>query len=517
VTDSPVAVEAGTVTPSSAEQWRRLSPRMLLVHPVTEVGKALPAIVGAFLAGHGSGDDSSGSRWSLGIAGVVIIFSLLRWVTTRYRITPAQIQLRHGLIRRRTMAAPLDRVRTVDVTAHVLHRALGLARVSIGTGTSDRKGRNALVLDGLGARYAATLRAELLHRERPAPAATAAEIAVAPEHEIARLDWSWLRYAPFTLTGAVTGLALIGIGWRVVGEGHVDVEQLGPYRAVAHRLGQWPLGVAVLVVFLAVVVFVALASTVGYVLSFTGFRLTRHAGGTLHVTRGLLTSRATSIERRRLHGVELSEPLLLRAAGGARCLAVATGLRVGRGAERGGEILLPPAPAAEAVRVASAVLEVAAPMTAPLAGHPLAARRRRVTRAVVPAAIVGVGVDALVWAAGWTPSLLAVLGVLVCCAVPLGYDRYRSLGHALVDGYVVGRFGSLVRRRTALATAGVIGWNLRSTFFQRRLGLTTLVATTAAGRQQYYVADVDSAEAVRFADECVPGLLTEFRADMIGT
>jgi putative membrane protein len=149
--------------------WKRLSPRMLLVHPVIELGKALPAIVGAFLAGHGSGNDSSGSRWSLGIAGVVMAFAMLRWVTTRYRITPAQVQLRHGLVRRQTRAAPLDRVRTVDVTAHLLHRTLGLARVSIGIGTSDRKGRQALVLDGLGAERAAALRSELLHR--PADAA----------------------------------------------------------------------------------------------------------------------------------------------------------------------------------------------------------------------------------------------------------------------------------------------------------------------------------------------------------
>jgi putative membrane protein len=151
-----------------APQWRRLSPRMLLVHPVIEVGKALPAILGAFLAGHSSGHDGSGSRWSLAIAGVVATLSLLRWVTTRYRITPEQIQLRHGLLRRRTLAAPVSRVRTVDVTSHLLHRALGLARVVIGTGTSDRKGRDRLVLDGLSAATAAGLRAELLHR---APAA----------------------------------------------------------------------------------------------------------------------------------------------------------------------------------------------------------------------------------------------------------------------------------------------------------------------------------------------------------
>jgi putative membrane protein len=74
----------------------------------------------------------------------------------------------------------------------------------------------------------------------------------------------------------------------------------------------------------------------------------------------------------------------------------------------------------------------------------------------------------------------------------------------------VTRFGSVVRRRTAVAADGVIGWNLRSTFFQRRFGLTTLVATTAAGRQKYSVADLADADAVRFADMCVPGLLEPF-------
>jgi len=494
--------------------WTRLSPRMLLVHPVTEVVKALPAILGAFLAGHGSGDDASGSRWSLGITAVVMVLAMLRWVTTRYRITPEQVQLRHGLVRRHTRAAPLDRVRTVDVTAHLLHRALGLAKVSIGTGTSDRKGRHALVLDGLAAEHAAALRAELLHRPvgpQPAvPQPTLPQPAVDMETELARLDRSWLRYAPFTLTGAVTGLALLGIGWRIVGEGHVDVAKLGPYRAVADQLRQWPLAVDIATVFLAVAIFIAVASTVGYVLSFSGFRLTRHDGGTLHVARGLLTSRATSIERSRLRGVELSEPLLLRAVGGARCLAVATGLRVGRGAERGGEILLPPAPVADAVKVGSAVLESAGPLTAPLVAHPIAARRRRVARAVAAAVAVGAAFDATVLLAGWDTALLSAPGVLVSVAVALGCDRYRSLGHAFVRGYVVTRFGSLVRRRTALVADGVIGWNLRSTFFQRRLGLTTLVATTAAGRQRYYVADLADTDAVRFADTCVPGLLDTF-------
>ena len=39
------------------------------------------------------------------------------------------------------MSAPADRVRSVDVTASVLHRALGLAEVKIGTAAGEKEMR----------------------------------------------------------------------------------------------------------------------------------------------------------------------------------------------------------------------------------------------------------------------------------------------------------------------------------------------------------------------------------------
>ena len=113
------------------------------------------------------------------------------------------------------------------------------------------------------------------------------------------------------------------------------------------------------------IVAVTVLSVAGYVLSFWGFRLTRHAHGTLQASRGLLTTRATSIEERRLHGVDRSEPLLLRLVGGARLQAIATGLR-NRGSERGSALLVPPAPLATVIAVESAVLGTAEPVRAKL-------------------------------------------------------------------------------------------------------------------------------------------------------
>jgi putative membrane protein len=99
----------------------------------------------------------------------------------------------------------------------------------------------------------------------------------------------------------------------------------------------------------------------------------------------------------------------------------------------------------------------------------------------------------------------------------LALDRYRNLGHARAGRYLHTQFGSLVRRRVLLQTDGIIGWNLRESFFQRRAGIATLTATTAAGRQAYRVTDLDTDAALRLADAAVPGLLTEFLSSPAGT
>lgn len=510
--DSPAdGVDAG---------WRRLSRRMLLVHPVQEIPRALPALLGIFVAGSTSGH----FWWGLPGVAVVMAAGLLRWFTTTYRITPAHVQVRRGLLRRRELSVPRDRVRTVDVTAHAVHRLVGLTRVTIGTGRSDRKD-DGVRLDGLSAQEAVRLREELLHRRAaPAPrpeAATEHEPAtgtagtvVAPptdeEIELAAMRPSWVRYGPFTLSGLVTVGVVATFASRAANEAHIDPTRYGPARAVTDHLTRVPIGVAVAQVVFALVVVVAVASTVGYVLAFWRFRLTRHSAGTLHVTRGLITTRATSIEERRLRGVEVSEPLLLRVVGGARCIAIATGLRVGRGAERGGSLLFPPGPRAEAERVAGQVLGDPAPVTTPLVAHGRVAGRRRYTRALLVAtALVGATITAG-WLAGWPAWTWQVAVAAVPVAVLLAADRARSLGHNLTAGRLVSRQGSAVRRRYMVDTDGVIGWNLRRSFFQRRAGLCTLTATTAAGRQHYEVLDVELPVALRLADRATPGLLAPF-------
>jgi putative membrane protein len=532
--EAPAGTDATVPRADDVPQWRRLSNRMLLIHPVQSLLQFLPALLGLLIAGTTSGN---GPIYGLVGAAAAIAFGILRWLTTSYRISAEQVQVRRGVLNRRVLSVRRDRIRTVDVSAPALHRVLGLARVTVGTGLSDRSRNDGLRLDALDAATAAELREELLHRDEPAPAAISAADGEAADGtgpaggsgsgargfpwappapptrtELARLSPRWIAYGPFTLSGLVTVGVIGAFLSRLVNEFHLDPTRYGATRELAARVLHTSLPLLVGEVVLGLLVLAAIASTCGYVLAFWGFRLARLPGGTLHVTRGLITTRATTLEERRLRGVEVSEPLLLRAVGGARCVAIATGLRVGRGAERGGSLLLPSAPRAEARRVAIAVLGRAEPVTVPLTRHGPAARRRRYTRALVPCALLAVAAvvaHALLPVPDWVPVATVVLLVL---AVLVAADRYRGLGHALVDGTLVAGRGSLVRRRSALPTDGIIGWNLRRSFFQRRAGLATLTATTAGGEQAYPVPDLSIDEATGLADAALPGLLTAFLA-----
>jgi putative membrane protein len=484
--------------------WRRLNARMLLIHPIQEIPRAAPALIGVIAAG---GSGGRRELWAAAGLAITIGLGMLRWFTTRYRITGDRVEVQRGLLSRRLLAVSRDRLRTVDASAHLLHRALGLTRVTIGTGRSDREGGGSVRLDGLTESEATELRDLLLHRRLAMPEP---EVISVPETELVRLDSTWIRFAPFTLSGAVAVGAVAGFLANATNEADLHPSDFGPLRELVDWLDGAPLTAAITVLAVAAIVAVAIASTVGYVLAFWDFRLTRNPRGTLHVTRGLLTTRATTIEERRLHGVEISEPLLLRAVRGARCLAIATGLRVGRGAERGGSLLLPPAPRAEAERVAASIVSGDEPLRCPLTAHGPRARTRRFTRALSGWALLTAALALPAALSSWPAWPALVTLTLLPAVLALAADRYRSLGHAVAGRRLIARGGSLLRRRHVLDSDGVIGWNVGQTFFQRRAGLATLTATTAAGRQRYDVQDVELGEALSVADALLPGLLDQF-------
>ncbi|WP_218952203.1 PH domain-containing protein [Amycolatopsis anabasis] len=478
--------------------WRTLDPRMIAVHcawllaPLTSIG----------LAALATGGRLGWRAWStLGALvvtfGVLSAAGLIRWRRTRYRVTADHFELRSGLVTRTLRSVPLHRIRNVDLTASPLHRLLGLTVVAIGTA-----GDGDLRVDALTRAAAERLRAELTRH---------AEVGATGEPVLAAWNPRWVRYAPLTfwIFGGVFVVA--GTAYRILDGVGVEPWRIGFLRQAFEDFGASALWLTVPLAVLALAALGALGAIALHVENWWRFRLEWTDAGTLHVRRGLCTTRSVSMERRRLRGVVLSEPLLLRAGGGAKVTAVVSGL--GNAEEnRRRSALLPPAPRAEALRVASRVL--GGPwFDRALRRHPRVALRRRILRGlslvVLPltAALAILGVL-------FTPVLLHCAWLFPLLATPvvwwLAADAYRNLGHGLDERHLLARSGTFSRDSVALRRSGIVAWTFSSSPFARRAGVVTLTAAVAAGEEGYRIPDLAAAEAPGFADEAAPGILTEF-------
>ncbi|MGD9985993.1 PH domain-containing protein [Pseudonocardia sp.] len=506
--------EAAGPAPAAEVPWRRLDGKMLVVAPLQHVVRLLPVLLILLFTGRG---DPVRLWITLGITVLVIGFGVVRWKTTRYRITDDRVELHSGWVRRQRRSVPRDRLRTVDITSTLLHRVFGLGVLHVRGASGAAVDHHGLKLDAVSVAEATRLRTELLQSGRaPARVGGRGVGAVADDppqvvngdhrhpQVLSVLRWPWIRFAPLTFSALAGTGVLVAAAWNVTNELGIRPRDLPFATDVADRVRSAAVWLTVGVLGLALLVVAIIGALLMFTERWWGYRLTRDDDRTLRVHRGLLTRRSLSVAGTRQRGAEVSEPLLLRAGRGAQARVLATGL--GHGSQGGA--VQPPASRGEAHALAAAVAgqPVERATLAPVRPHPRKALWRRLTRAVVPALVV--------CAAGWIVATTApgwywtgpVTTVLLVLAVPVGFDRYRNLGHLLTGRHLVTRWGSLHRRTVVLERDGVIGWRIRQSIFQRRAGLVTVEAVTAAGDGGYPVTDVTAADGAALAAAITPAV-----------
>ncbi|MFA1545671.1 PH domain-containing protein [Actinomadura chokoriensis] len=459
------------------------------LHPLTFIVGAFRELI-ALLAAGATGLLVGGMSTAFYFTLVGLMFGLLfhaaNWVTFTYVLHDDRIELRRALIGRSVKSIPRDRIRGVDISASLPHRLLGLAIVHIDAGADGGEGE----LNAVSRNEAERLRRVLLARDAQSP----------PRRVLARMHRRWYVYAPLSGAYLLTPFAVAG---SVLGTLYNLGDDLGLItQERVENFGHDVVGLSTALV-LALIILVLIAMPVMSVIAFTLFNwdFTVHErDGSVVAERGLVTRRSVSLERRRLRGVELADNPFERLAGVTRLGALITGL--GDAAHRGRLLPAAPRPVAE-----SLAARVVGNIPGPLIAHPPAARSRRIVRAVAPPS--GFALLAVLAGQPWIAGLCAVLAVL---AVPLGVDRYRQLGHATDGERLTVRSGSLRRRQVVVEHSAVVGWRIRRTLFQRRLGLATLFAAVGAGDGSYSSADMREADAVALAAAITPEWVTPFLA-----
>jgi putative membrane protein len=499
-------------------EWHRLSGWTWVTGAISTIGKAIvPALVGGVSAGFAN--VFMGLAIVVAAAALAGLVGLIPWLTTTYRVTGTHLEVRRGLLNRTRLTARIDRVRSVDLQSTLVHRIVGVTKVSIGTGVDESQ----ISLDSLTKEAAAELRRVLIHGTRIDDAGLVAQPhdavdrAAADGEIIAKLNWSWIRYAPLNLKNLAIALggmaALAGFFadalpwdriWMELAPNQIESVPLDKVVRVAL--------IAAAVALVAALVVWVVGSCVGYAVRWWGLQVVREGGrdGTvLRRSHGLTSTRVTTVEEAKVRGASSSSGPLIRLAGGADLTLLTTGL------DDNNPAVLPTAPDNIVNALSGNILGEDA-LSAPLTAHGSRVRRRywfHTLRGVVGVAFLSLGATVAIWHLtglwlGWIP--LAASMIVLAIGLPSAELRYRHLGHALTDRYVVARTGSYSTVTTALETDGIVGWRFTQGPFDRRLGLAQLTAMTAAGREQVDIPDIPLDAAVALTAAATPRPVSEF-------
>jgi putative membrane protein len=434
-----------TTTPqepmTADEPRRRLHPLSPILHGAKSIAVVVAALSWQTLSQVGL------ERFALVVlvlAGGVVIFSLVGWLTTGYHVVGRELRISDGLIWRRNRAIPLERLQAVELRRPLLAQLTGLAelRLEVVGGSKTEA-----PLAYLTVRDAAALRERLLALagrtpagEAPAGAGAQAAATGAPtlEHPLLRVENRDLVISQLLTPQAI--FLPLGIAF-VIMQFVLEAE--------------WTfIGVASTFTAMAGV----LLQPVRRVLQDWDFRLARDPGGRLVVRYGLLETRSQVVPLNRVQSIGATWPLLWR---GHKWLHLRLDI-----AGYAGE------PGSDSKR-SDRLLPVGEFATA-----------RALVWDVLP------GVDLATLATSPPPARARWLHPFAL----------RYLGVGLTPEVFVSRWGLLTRELSLVPYARLQSVRVVQGPLQRRLGLATVYADTAGGRSGQ-ARDRDLAEAWALAEQ----------------
>src|SRR6266545_2660244 len=430
--------------------------------------------------------------WLLLLAASVMVAVVVAELLRRtYALDSSAMRIEEGVLARRRRLLPFDRIQQVDLVRKPLHRLLGVATLRVETAGGSGGSEADLEVIALAAAV-------------QAPAGTAAGMEPTParpaERVLVRLSPGQVALAGLTSMRGVAALAVFGWVFQEAPRSLIDrltsrfdPQALAPSTPPALALA----GLLVVALLLGLAAASSLVTDFGFVLA--------RGGDNLVVRRGLLERREAVVPLARVQVVRVDESLLRRWLGFAAVRIQSAG-SAGHGDATANHLSVPILPTARIDKLLGEVLPGAAPVPALLRPPPVA-RRRAIVRRVVPVLAVAVVLAVALWP---LDGLAQRAGVVVAFAAALlavlaGEAAYRNLGHARHDGFLSARRGALNRSTAVVPVAKAQSVRVRSSFFQRRAGLATMLVDVAGGGAVPRVTD----EAAATAERLLAGLVRQ--------
>ena len=428
-----------------SDEWRRL-------HPLT-ILKELGALAWALLAAvffdwdfdFGLFSDQVASSENV-IAVGVFVYAVARYLFTSYRVTREAVELKRGVLVRSFQSMPRERIQSVGTKTGLFARVVGVTTVEVSAADAED-----IQLSYVSEEASSYLRGIL------EPAGTSGEeegsepVSIKP---LARLEASRILIFGLTEPGIAAALLVLGVTSALAG---LFGWLIAPIAAVA-------------LVTVPVVRTLALVDFKAWI-----------EGDSVKVESGLLARRHSAAPRRRIQAIQVSRPLVRRWLG-FETTTMATGdVSVDADSLVGVGMLAPLEPRGSWQALAAQLIGTVNLDERFLARSSRRTVRRSIVRGVLIVAVVAVAVGAAAEVAGvgWLFPVGAVGLVGGGVVVSYSIARWVTMGWAMDGDHLMLRRGVVTRRTTIVPVAKAQDVTVRSTFFQRRLGLATVEVDTA--------------------------------------
>jgi len=470
--------------PDERTEGRRLHPLTVLLEVGRVLGRLLWFFVVVVVVGSLGGRRADPGTWLFLLAGSGILVALARYLSLRYWIEGGTLVIRSGIVSRQLRTIPLDKIQNVELRQNAIEQLSGVVDFRIETAAGPQAEAHLAVLSLDAARR---LEAELLagRGEAASPEAAPSRLVVWQ----AGLSDLVLLGATSNRAGAILGALaalLLFLG-----------QELPRYLEALQRSLAGIVGVVSPV--LAAAVLLGSTLVLGWLLSigltvvgYFGFQIAREPDGRLLRRYGLLSRIETIVNPARIQLLQLGAPWLRRRLGFWEVAAHTAGSAFeGRGA--GSALLCPLLRRSDLVGFCGRLLpglDLEAVDWRPVSRATL---RRGFIRYLLTAFVLAGAAAAGLGPWAWTGLLPLGAGAWL-----LARRRYLVLAYARQAGHLLARGGVLHRRVTIVPEAKVQWVGLEQSPFQRRLGIASLTAVTAAGAA--HVVDLEEGEAVALQD-----------------
>jgi putative membrane protein len=411
-----------------------------------------------------SGNALASAAAGIGAGGVAaVIFSLLRYLTTTYTVSPHEVILDTGWIWRRRRVIPRDRVQEVVITQNLSHRLFGVCEVRIETAGSRAEAE--AKLDALGLAEAHALRNELV-----SGASTALDIRV-EENVVYTLSLKRIVWSSMLENRALFFLAIIAS----FGQQFMDSDRF--MRRVTESAVQASRSISIQAAVTGALVFLFAGWVMSVVLGiwqFYGFKIVQHERG-LHIRHGLVNIVSRVVSPKRAQLLTVRQGLLFRYFE-LYALSVATaGVGKAEGMASGHGYLSPAATASEVDGLCDLIMPGVRWHSDQDRGLNSRASWLSVISIVcflwLPFSLIA-GLAA--YRMGWFVRVEAAVSLVSLVVVVASLRAMRTLRFGLRDGYFRIAQGALFRRKTAAPASRLQGITVSDGPLERLFGLCSV-------------------------------------------